>query len=272
MMGGGLGYAGNYLQSRMANRIARTVGGEGSTKTASSVELMKLAYGLACGPDGSETWIKQFEGTPLLSDALALEKESIQAELEDMQRNAESSRNSSEQWQRRDQLNMKKRLLSLALIEQSLGGGGEEGAAPPDMSGQTAPPEAAVGGEGAGPVPAESGGQMKMAMSAAPVLANIAKRPGAALAAGGAALGAAGGAMAAGEGNRARGALAGGALGAGAGIAASRMGAAPRLQSAIAPRMNPETAESLAQVRSMRPTGPSQGWSRPAYPFKPSAA
>jgi hypothetical protein len=302
------GYGMSYLNSRAGNRIARAVGGEGSTKvafpgihkmdpeefesrfmsnmdpdkkedfkkkyltkkekTASSVELMKLAYSLSCGPDGGETWIKQFEGTPLLPQALELEKESIQSEMEDMQRNAESTRASNEQWQRRDQINMKKRLLALTLAEQSLGGAAE-GA--PEMGAQEMPPEA-VGAEGAVQPPVDS--QVKVAMSIAPAMANIAKRPGAALAAGGAALGAAGGAMAAGEGNRSRGALAGGALGAGAGIAASRMGGAAKLQASIAPRINPETAESLAQVRSMRPTptGPIQTGARPGFVRKPYAA
>jgi hypothetical protein len=103
------------------------------------VGMLKLASTLACGPDGGENWLTQFEGTSLLPQAIALEEQNLQMEQEDIQGRIEEQHRYSQQdqernarYQKGDQLRMEKRVLALELAKQKAGlSGGEEGAEPP---------------------------------------------------------------------------------------------------------------------------------------------
>ena len=115
----------------------------------SGVELMKLAVCLASGPDGGDTWLKQFEGTDLLPHAIELEEQSLQMEQEDIQRRAEEDARYKEQdisrqaqWQKRDQLHLDKRMLALELAKQQAGIGSGDTEAPAEEV--VVPQEAAV--------------------------------------------------------------------------------------------------------------------------------
>lgn len=78
--------------------------------------LYKLANGqkLAdCGPMGDLKWLDRFKGTPLLEQAIQLEQEELQQEMSRMQERAMNQ----EMWAAQDQLQMKKKLLDIQLIQ-----------------------------------------------------------------------------------------------------------------------------------------------------------
>ena len=95
--------------------------------------LLKKAY---LGGDHKNEWLEQFEGTPLLQQALGLARQELDAEMQDIEsRQNEPARD--EAWQRRDQLRIEKKKLELDLVAQRNGeqcGEGEPG-------GEEAPPE-----------------------------------------------------------------------------------------------------------------------------------
>jgi len=119
----------------------------------SKVGLLKLAMGLSCGPDGSDTWLTQFEGTSLMPQAIALEEQTLQMEQEDIQNRIEEQHRYSQQdqernarYQKSDQIRLQKRVLALELAKQQAGvGAPEEEEMPPEAMEheQALPPEAA---------------------------------------------------------------------------------------------------------------------------------
>lgn len=92
-------------------------------------ELLKLAGGMtlkeAFFPESAD-WLEKFKDTPLLQDAIALEKESLNIEMEEQANRRENDQLYRDNNSRRDELSIKKKLLDLQLAEQDAGGGGEE--------------------------------------------------------------------------------------------------------------------------------------------------
>lgn len=129
----------------------------------------KLAFGLAmkAGTGDSQSWISQFEGSPLLEQAIALERQELQFESEDLARRQQQraegdARMQAEQqlWDQRDELRLQKKQLELQLAEQQLGGGqpvmkGDSAADLPRDTGPSAQPELEAGAT-AGGGPGES--------------------------------------------------------------------------------------------------------------------
>lgn len=92
-------------------------------------EVTKQAYLSECAPsngDGkSATWIDRFKGTPLFDQAVALEQEEIQLEMDELQKRKERQVQSQMQegtWELRDQLRLKKRLLELQAAQVDITG------------------------------------------------------------------------------------------------------------------------------------------------------
>lgn len=93
--------------------------------------LKKEAYGvpLSCGPEsGPPSWLGQFEGTPLHEQAIALEREELRMQAEDLaKRQQERAQNEgrmqadSARWDLQDQIRLKKRELELQLAETRAG-------------------------------------------------------------------------------------------------------------------------------------------------------
>ena len=107
---------------------------------------VKLASMLACGPDGQDGWLAQFEGTNLLQQAIHLEEQSLQCEQEDIQSRIEDQTRYSQQdqernarWQKRDQVMMQKRVLALELAKEKAGLGAQQEQPAPE--GEEPPPE-----------------------------------------------------------------------------------------------------------------------------------
>lgn len=112
--------------------------------SAAPYTFMKLASMLECGPNGSDNWLSQFEGSPLMAKAIALEEQSLQFQQEDMQRRLEDDVRYQQQdterkahWQKNDKISLQKRVLALELAKEK--------------AGLTAQPEAAPEGEEVGP-------------------------------------------------------------------------------------------------------------------------
>jgi hypothetical protein len=100
-------------------------------------ELHKIATGrvkLSCMmEDGDNDWLGKFDGTPLYDQALALEEEKleldVQAQQQRLAENEERRAKSQERdsvWDAKDAIRLKKRLLELELRKSQLGGGEEE--------------------------------------------------------------------------------------------------------------------------------------------------
>ena len=93
-------------------------------------ELFKIAGGATLKQafmyDGGGDWLEKYKDTPLLQDAIALEKESLNIEMEEQSKRRESSALYEESSARRDELCIKKKLLDLQLAEAESGGGAEE--------------------------------------------------------------------------------------------------------------------------------------------------
>ena len=101
----------------------------------SSVEMLKLASMLACGPDGHDSWLTQFEGTSLLPQAIQLEEQALMMDKEEQEQRAEDDIRYATQdqarkavWAKRDDINFQKRMLALELAKQKagMGAGGHE--------------------------------------------------------------------------------------------------------------------------------------------------
>lgn len=119
-----------FIQAPASVTMAPNLQKEASMKP---VELLKLASVLAAGPSGDESWIAQFEGTSLLPQAIQLEEQSLQMEQEDIQNRIEEQARYGQQdqernarWQKRDQLQLQKRVLALELAKEKAGMGAQQ--------------------------------------------------------------------------------------------------------------------------------------------------
>jgi hypothetical protein len=83
--------------------------------------LQKIACG-GLGGYGGEGWLEKFQGSPLLGQAIAIEKEELAIQMEESQRRARERevRESMGSWEdtaaKRDELAVKRRLLELELV------------------------------------------------------------------------------------------------------------------------------------------------------------
>jgi len=124
-----------------------------------SEELYKLATGevtkeafLDSGPlDGPKTWIDRFKGSPFFEQAVALEQEEIQLEMDELSKRQQKDQERDAVWSLRDQLRLKKRLLELQAAQADVSGQAPSPAPPPQEAqgagalGQEAPnPEKTV--------------------------------------------------------------------------------------------------------------------------------
>lgn len=119
-----------FIQTPAAVTMAPNLQKEASMKP---VELLKLAMSLSAGPSGEESWIAQFEGTSLLPQAIQLEEQSLQMDQEDIQNRIEEQARYGQQdqernarWQKRDQLQLQKRVLALELAKEKAGLGAQQ--------------------------------------------------------------------------------------------------------------------------------------------------
>lgn len=92
-------------------------------------EVTKQAYmDAACSPKAgsdSSTWIDRFKNTPLFDQAVSLEQEEIQLEMDELQKRKERQAQSQMEqgvWELRDQLRLKKRLLELQAAQVDITG------------------------------------------------------------------------------------------------------------------------------------------------------
>lgn len=210
-------------------------------KMAEVEEIYKVAFlSSSCpSPGGQEgSWLTQFEGSPLIEQAIALAQEEVQNEVASIQKRQERQamfKNDDEEWTKNDIIRARKHLLELQLVAQR-NGLGQQGAAQPPADPQPEnpqpkpqqqtqstqqPPPQGVGGAGGVQMPL--GGQEKQA-SAMGVAGALGGAIGGAARKGmiGAGVGAGLGALTAPEGERAnraaawgkKGLVAGGAIGA----------------------------------------------------------
>lgn len=132
---------------------------EGLLRHLPAAELHKIANGTPVAElygeldktamveiDGSQSksYLDRFKGTPLFEQAIALEQEELQADMQDMQQRQQrraEGQNEGAIWDMKDKIRLRKRMLELDLAKQEAGG---------------APPGEPVQGAGApGPVPSE---------------------------------------------------------------------------------------------------------------------
>ena len=131
-----------FLQTPASTTMAPNLQKEAKV---SGVEMLKLASMLACGPDGGDSWLKQFEGTDFMHQAIELEEQSLMMERQEQEQRAEDDIRYATQdqarkatWAKRDDLNFQKRMLALELAKHNAGVGAEQGE--PAVEGQEGPP------------------------------------------------------------------------------------------------------------------------------------
>jgi len=115
--------------------------------------------------DKQNTWLAQFEGTPLQEQAVSLEQQDIALEMQEIQQRAEdrAEREAKDSqrdpiYDQRDQLRMQKKLLELQLQQSEL-----TASAPATVDPQKKPPVPEAGNPGAGsmgPVAPSSDGEL----------------------------------------------------------------------------------------------------------------
>jgi hypothetical protein len=88
-------------------------------------EHEKIAYLDSCSSPGGGSWLEQFKGTPLLEQAIEIERALLENEAQDQARRQESRTLDQQGWDARDQLTLKKRMLELDLVTSQSGGGNE---------------------------------------------------------------------------------------------------------------------------------------------------
>ena len=131
---------------------------------------VKLAFGCD-DPEDVSKYLRQFEGTPLLAQAVELEKQEIALDQQQAQKDQlrEAQREMLQDdniWSQRKQLRLAKKMLVLQLVEQQLmaGQGGPppppQMQVPPEEGGGAPPPDAAAAG---GAPPPDAAGPPKMA-------------------------------------------------------------------------------------------------------------
>jgi hypothetical protein len=117
---------------------------------------VKLSFLNECAPTGSheETWLDRFKGSPFMEQAMALEEQCLQLDVQDMQRRQERRQENMAEdsiWDQKDQLRIQKKLLELQLYQQMLGGehAAMDPAATIDPQKKKPVPEAGAPGAGA---------------------------------------------------------------------------------------------------------------------------
>jgi len=108
-----------------------------------------------CKDDSYHSWITQFQGSPLMDQAIALEQQEIQADMLSMQRREEMrarGREEDQVWDMKDKIRLQRRLLELQLAKEQAGMAGAPMSPPPPQAGPDAP---AQGAGAMGAVPAE---------------------------------------------------------------------------------------------------------------------
>jgi len=117
-------------------------------------ELKKIASGevkLGCGLDGGEgAWLDRFQGSPLYSQALALEEEALNIEMQEQESRQAEREQRNQSWDARDTIRVKKRMLELNMRK------GEASVPDPGMP---APGEPADPAPEPAPEPAQEMGQ-----------------------------------------------------------------------------------------------------------------
>ncbi len=111
-------------------------------------ELHKLASGEAKLADfGGEDNLEKFEGTPLYDQALALEEEKLELDIQDQQQRLADNEEKREErgqrdsvWDAKDAIRLKQRMLELELRKSQLGTGGDEGMEEGMEEGEPEPP------------------------------------------------------------------------------------------------------------------------------------
>lgn len=169
----GIGQKAMDYTSGAANMGLNRMGQQMKFASASPVERIKLAmYGAMAGEEDS--FLSQFEGSPLLQEALQLEQQAIQAEMAHKQQSDERQQMDSQYYSQMDQLRLQKRMLALKAAAEKMGGGAaqepphdemaEAAAAQQEQGAQeaAAPAGPAAGAQGAGSPVA----MMKQAMAA----------------------------------------------------------------------------------------------------------
>lgn len=148
-----------FVQTPAATTMAPNLQKEAKV---SGVEMLKLASMLACGPDGGDSWLKQFEGTDFLPQAIELEEQSLMMEREEQEQRAEEDIRYATQdqsrkamWAKRDDLHFQKRMLALQLAKHQAGMGAEQHEEPMAEGQPQAPEQAAPPQQAAQPPPAE---------------------------------------------------------------------------------------------------------------------
>lgn len=111
--------------------------------------ILKAGY----GNDSDTTWLTQFEGSPLLPQAIELAQHEVQTEIESIQKRQQrhamlQQESAEDDWTKQDIIRAQKHLLELQLVAQrnGLGQQPEQPAAPeqgsPQQAPQSAPPQA----------------------------------------------------------------------------------------------------------------------------------
>jgi hypothetical protein len=132
-----------------AANVASNVAAQGGINVPLELQnpaRVKLAFGMniaSMGGGENESWLAQFEGTPLLEQAIKLEEQSLMLEMEDMQRRqAEQERWKQEDfgrqaaYQQQDQLRLQRRMMMLDLAKHQAGMDAQAQAAQADPQGQ----------------------------------------------------------------------------------------------------------------------------------------
>jgi hypothetical protein len=131
-------------------------------KIASGEE--KLSYIGSCGDlGGGGSWLDKFKGTPLLAQAIELEKQDLQEQMAEQSRYREEDQARSARNAARDQLSVERKLLELQLAEHGEGAGAE----PQAFAGQETPEEEALE-HGAESPEAQAAAQQPAAPAAVP--------------------------------------------------------------------------------------------------------
>lgn len=178
-IGAGTGALGSHLVRKGTGNLARGMRAgmrqagtsmKGMPKVASPLsgaiqamvahDLSKLAY----MDDNKNEWLEQFEGSPLLEQAVNMVQEELQTEIDGIEHRKQEDEHRREMdtgpasYHEKDMLRAKKKMLELQLVAQRNGMGDPTGAGA-DMGGEQAPPE---GGEMMPP----EGGEMPPAEAA----------------------------------------------------------------------------------------------------------
>jgi len=299
LAGGALGAGAAHLSPGISNTVrkggfAAGLKGQqmmGMGKVGEEVRsLYKVAMAKCLdGGSGEGSWLTQFEGSPLLPQAIELAQHEVQMEIEGIQKRQErqamlKNDGFEEEWTKRDIISAQKHLLELQLIAQrnGLGAQPDQGQAPPQQEpqaaqqpqGASAPPQQqqqGVGGPGGVQMPM---GQEKQAGLAGQVLKTMGAHPAATGAVAGTALGAAGGE----KGHRLGAATALGTLGAGVGAvhglpssnwAKSTVMNASKAVGRSAPKVESQMGKAIKN--SVGAEEDAWNWSRPSIKYKNAA-